>query len=249
MRITIIDADRPDPEVRHRWPSYAGMCAQWLGPALPEARFSSVNVSEGNPFPDLASFDAVLLTGSRAGAYEDHPWIAPYIDFLRRCRDVGRPVGGICFGHQIMATAFGGTVERSARGWAIGRHHHVLTEAGRAVFPDTAEISALSFHQDQVVSLPPGAHVLLGNDHSPHGALRYGHPALSVQFHPEFGADYLAGLLDRLPPDAVPRDLARASRTGLDLPIDNAKVAAAFAMFYRSHCGKADCGRPEVQTP
>lgn len=73
MRITGIEADRPDPEVRHRWPSYGGMCAAWLGAALPEARFTLVNVLEGEAFPDPATFDTVLLTGSRAGVYEDHP--------------------------------------------------------------------------------------------------------------------------------------------------------------------------------
>jgi GMP synthase-like glutamine amidotransferase len=237
MRITIIDADRPDPEVRHRWPSYGGMCATWLGAALPEAQFALVNVVEGEDFPDIAMFDAVLLTGSRAGAYEDHPWIAPYLAFLRQCRDAGRPVGGICFGHQIMAAAFGGTVEKSHRGWAIGRKRHAVTEAGRAHFPDHLELTALSFHQDQVVRLPPEARIILGNDHSPHGGIEYPFAALSVQFHPEFDPDYVSGLLDRMGPDLFSEALVQDSRAGLEQPIDNAAVAHAFARFYRRHCG------------
>lgn len=239
MRIVIIDADRPDPEVRHRWPSYGGMCADWLGAALPEARFALVNIVEGSVFPDMSTFDAVLLTGSRAGAYEDHPWIAPYIAFLRQCRDAGRPVGGICFGHQIMATAFGGTVEKSERGWAIGRKQHAVTPAGRAHFPDRQVLAALSFHQDQVVKLPPGASVILANEHSPHGGIAYPFAALSVQFHPEFGPDYVAGLLDRMEPGALDDEVIGASLEGLDLPLDNAEVALAFARFYRS-CRKAE---------
>ena len=237
MRITIIEADRPDPEVRHRWPSYGKMCADWLGAALPEAQFSQVNVVEGADFPDLASFDAVLLTGSRAGAYEDHHWIPPYIDFLRTCRDAGRPIGGICFGHQIMATAFGGRVERSGRGWAIGRKQHRIAPAGQALFAGLEALSALSFHQDQVVELPPGARVVLGNAHSPHGGIVYPFAALSVQFHPEFGPDYVSGLLDRMGQAGFSDAFLEDSRGGLSQPVDNDDVAGAFARFYKRACG------------
>lgn len=237
MRIAIIEADRPDPEVRHRWPSYGGMCAAWLGAALPEARFTLVNVVEGEAFPDLATLDAVLLTGSRAGVYEDHPWIPPYISFLRQCRDAGLPVGGICFGHQIMAEAFGGRVEKSDKGWAIGRKRHRITDAGRPLFPDHIDLTALSFHQDQIVDVPQGAWVILGNDHSPNGGLAYPFAALSVQFHPEFGADYVSGLLDRMEPGDLSDAQLEDSRGGLHQPIDNLAVAEAFARFYRLHCG------------
>lgn len=237
MRIAIIDADRPAPEARHRWPSYGGMGAAWLGAALPEARFASVNVAEGKDFPDPATFDAVLLTGSRAGAYEDHPWIPPYIAFLLQCRDAGRPVGGICFGHQIMATAFGGRVGKSDRGWAIGRKRHRVTDAGRAHFPDHRHLTALSFHQDQILDLPPGARVILGNGHSPHGGIAYPFAALSVQFHPEFGPEYVSDLLDRMDLGSLSDALVEESRGGLYQPVDNAEVARAFARFYRMHCG------------
>lgn len=237
MRITIIEADRPDPRVRHRWPSYGGMCAAWLGAALSEARFALVNVAEGEDFPDLTTFDAILLTGSRAGAYEDHPWIPPYIAFLRQCRDAGRPVGGICFGHQIMATAYGGTVRKSDRGWAIGHRRHRVTDAGRTHFPNHGDLAALSFHQDQIVDLPPEAKVILGNDHSPYGGIVYPFAALSVQFHPEFGPEYVLDLLDRMDLGGLSDALLEDSRGGLGQPIDNTEVAQAFARFYRANCG------------
>lgn len=236
LRIAVIEADRPDPDLRPRWPSYGGMCADWLAAALPEAGFASVNVAEGERFPDPSGFDAVLLTGSRAATYEDHPWIPPYISFLHVCRDAGRPIAGICFGHQIMAVAFGGRVERSAQGWAIGRKLHEVTDAGRAHFPARRSLAALSFHQDQVVALPPGARVILGNAQSPHGGIAYPFPALSVQFHPEFGADYVARLLERMSPSALPERLRQEARAGLDLPLDSAEVARAFARFFRQHC-------------
>lgn len=233
MRITIIEADRPDDAVRHRYPSYGGMCADWLGAALPEARFELVNVAEGAAFPPVDRFDGLLLTGSRAGAYEEHPWIPPYEALLRNARDAGRPIGGICFGHQIMAQAFGGRVEKSARGWAIGRKTHRVAAEGRDLFAGRDEIAVLSFHQDQVTALPPGSRVILGNDQSPHGGLDYPFAALSVQFHPEFAQDYVAGLLDRADPADIPADVMAESRRSLTGALDNAEVARAFARFYR----------------
>jgi len=39
--------------------------------------------------------DGWLITGSKHGAYEDHPWIAPLEAFIRAIRDAGRPLIGV----------------------------------------------------------------------------------------------------------------------------------------------------------
>ncbi|MEM9988211.1 MAG: gamma-glutamyl-gamma-aminobutyrate hydrolase family protein, partial [Pseudomonadota bacterium] len=63
-----------------------------------------------------------MITGSPAGVYEDHPWIAPLEDSIREWTWQNHPVVGICFGHQIMAQALGGMVQKSDRGWGVGLH-------------------------------------------------------------------------------------------------------------------------------
>src|SRR5690606_18764327 len=58
---------------------------------------------ENGIFPDSATAaDAWVITGSRHGVYEDHPWIAPLERFIREIQAAGRPLLGICFGHQIV---------------------------------------------------------------------------------------------------------------------------------------------------
>ena len=52
-----------------------------------------------------ADCDAYLITGSRAGVYEDHPWIEPASALVRRLLGAHKPVVGICFGHQLLAQA------------------------------------------------------------------------------------------------------------------------------------------------
>ena len=72
-------------------------------------------------FPkDVHDCDGWLITGSRHGAYEDHPFIAPLEDFIRAAYAAKVPMVGICFGHQIIAQALGGTVEKFEKGWSVG---------------------------------------------------------------------------------------------------------------------------------
>ena len=94
------------------------------------------------------------MTGSAAGVYDDLPWIAPLKSFLRDVDGRAKLVG-LCFGHQILAAAFGGTVEKSAKGWGIGLHTYDLFE--RADWMDDAtRISVPAIHQDQVIVPPFG---------------------------------------------------------------------------------------------
>lgn len=236
MKLCILETDRPADAFQPVHGTYGGMFERWLGPVLPEAEFTHVFVAGGDPLPeDPAAFDAYLITGSRAGAYEDHPWIAPLEDFLRELRDLRRPVGGVCFGHQVMAQAYGGTVRKSEAGWMLGRQVHELSPEGSAMF-GPAPLAALSFHQDQVTELPPNATRILSNDASPNGGLIYGDfPALSVQFHPEFEPRYVAELLQLYRGERLPEDRVADALPTLENALDNDRVANGFASFFRDN--------------
>ena len=100
-------------------------------------------------FPEsIESADGWLVTGSKHGVYEDLPFIPKLEQFLREAYEADRPIVGICFGHQILAQALGGTVEKSARGWALGRQLYDLEG-------ETVALNA--WHQDQVTRPPSEA--------------------------------------------------------------------------------------------
>ncbi|MCW2309377.1 type 1 glutamine amidotransferase [Rhodobium gokarnense] len=150
-------------------------------------RFSTFAVEDG-VFPDGAdAADAWLITGARHGVYEDHPWIAPLEALIRDIRALGRPLVGICFGHQIVAQALGGKVERAAAGWIVGPQQY-RTVSGRSFWVN-------AWHRDQVTHLPPDAEVLASGENCPYAALRYPGPVLTLQPHPELAADDLLDLL------------------------------------------------------
>ena len=172
--------------------------------------------------PDVA--DGWIITGSRHGAYEDHPWIPPLEALIRDIRDAGHPLVGICFGHQIVAQALGGEVVKSDRGWQVGRTEYDW-DGETVVLP--------AWHQDQVTRLPEGAEVLASHPDCPNAALLIGPSILTIQAHPEFGRDAIAGLLAERAPGVVPDDrIARATDT-LDAPHDRDRVADRIAAFLK----------------
>ncbi|UWU25537.1 type 1 glutamine amidotransferase (plasmid) [Rhizobium sp. CB3060] len=168
---------------------------------------------ENNVFPGSpASADAWLITGSRHGVYEDHSWIAPLEALIRDIRDSRIPLVGIYFGHQIIAQALGGKVERATAGWIAGPQRY--RDAGGTEFVMNA------WHRDQVVQTPPDAEVFATGENCPLAALRYGGGILTYQGHPEFDRDYFQGLVRErggvLEPDMRDEVMERASRSILD---------------------------------
>jgi GMP synthase-like glutamine amidotransferase len=164
-----------------------------------------------------------LITGSRHGAYEDHPFIPPLEAFIRDAYAAHVPVVGICFGHQIIAQAMGGRVERHAKGWAVGAQAYDF--GGQ-----TVRLNA--WHRDQVVAVPEGAQVIATNAFCENAALLYDDRMLTVQAHPEFRPDFVDGLMRTRGPGLVPDDLMAAARARLDVPLDQASMADRIADFF-----------------
>ena len=178
-------------------------------------------------FPqEVTDADGRLITGSRHGVYEDHPFIAPLEQLIRDALGAGRPVVGICFGHQIMAQALGGKVAKFAGGWAVG--------AQRYQFGDT-ELALNAWHQDQVLTPPQGAQTLAANEFCAHAALGYGVHGFSVQAHPEFEDSFIKGLIDTRGRGVVPDTLLESALAQQGGPRDSDKIAARIAAHFKQH--------------
>lgn len=165
-----------------------------------------------------------LITGSRHGAYEDHPFIRPLEQFIRDAYAAGVPVVGICFGHQIMAQAMGGKVQRHEGGWAVGPTDYDFGG-------ETVTLNA--WHRDQVVEPPPGAKVLASNDFCKVAALGYGDTMFSLQAHPEFRSEFVDGLMRTRGPGLVPDEVMARARERLDAPLSAPAIAGRIAAFFK----------------
>lgn len=236
MRLTILETGRPPESLRGPFPDYPAMFADLIGRADPELDFQTVSIVDGAATPPLYDVEAILITGSSAGVYEDHHWIEPLEAFIRAAGAAGVPQVGVCFGHQIMAQAFGGHVRKSERGWGVGRHVYDVLEAADWMAPTIPRFALTASHQDQVETLPPGARILARSDHTPFAALAYEHaPAISFQGHPEMSDAFAAALYGARRGHTLPESQADAAVKSLARPSDATFVAAWIARFLRAH--------------
>jgi GMP synthase-like glutamine amidotransferase len=189
--IAVLETGRPPPTLQPDHGDYRSMFAGLLGDGF-ETR--SFDVQAGH-LPDPAAFDGAIITGSAAGVYEDHAWITPLLDWIRDARGRTRLVG-VCFGHQAIAQALGGRVEKSDRGWGVGLHRYRVVEAQPWMTPALGEIALSASHQDQVVVKPADARVILESDFTPFAGLAWGDDAMSLQPHPEFTRAFTGALVE-----------------------------------------------------
>ena len=172
------------------------------------------------------SADGWLITGSRFGAYEDHDWIPPLEEFLRETFAAGLPIFGVCFGHQILAQALGGKVEKFPGGWSVGPAAYDSTLLGRQTM--------IAWHQDQVTERPKMAEVIGSSDFCENAILAYGDQALTIQPHPEFTADFMGDLLEARG-GMLPEHIRNRAAATKDEPLTRSSFADTVEAFFKQH--------------
>ena len=186
--------------------------------------FRTFRVVDGQFPASTRDCDGWLITGSRHGAYEDHPWIPPLEEFIRDSFAAQVPVVGICFGHQIVAQAMGGKVERHAGGWAVGATDYDF--GGQ-------HLTLNAWHRDQVTKVPKNAKVVASNDFCRNAALLYDDRAFTVQAHPEFRPEFIDGLMKTRGKGLVPDEVMADAAKRLSEPIQDQTMAAQIAAFFK----------------
>lgn len=234
MKLTIVETGLAPEPIRDRFPDYPAMFARLISGADPSLSVETVSVVKGEPLPDPANLEAILITGSPAGVYDPEPWMNPLMDFIRWAADAKTPQIGVCFGHQAVAQAMGGRVEKSEKGWGVGRHVYDVhgTPAWIDGAPQTAGFAVS--HQDQVTALPPGADRIASSAFTPYAALAFQQaPIISFQGHPEFENDFAEALYN-CRRDRLGDENATTAIESLSRPHDNQMIATWMAAFLAS---------------
>jgi len=212
----------------------------WItaGMDIASSRIRVVDVAHGQSLPKVTAVGGAVITGSSAMVTDREPWSVRTAAWLAHAVAAEVPVLGICYGHQLLADALGGTVARNPRGREIGTVEVALTTAARedallGEFPGRLWVQ--TSHLESVAELPPTALHLASSRLDPNHAFRIGPSAWGIQFHPEFDADIMRGYLDArreevlaegLDADALERDVEEGT-DGVAVLRRFAEIAAA----------------------
>jgi GMP synthase-like glutamine amidotransferase len=231
-RVTIVETGLVPPQHRERHGSFPQMFERMIGASDPCFAFDVVSIANGEACPDPDQTEAILITGSAAGVYDDEAWIAPLEQFVRAAYAGRTPMVGVCFGHQLIAQALGGVVRKSEKGWGIGRHVYRVVPGNGVI--EGEHIALACSHQDQVIEPPAEARTILSSDFTPHAGLLYANGVtLSVQPHPEFDVGF-AHVCCELREGRAPESVVRAAKASLAEPLDSARLGGAIARFLAS---------------
>jgi len=172
----------------------------WIiaGTGLAPEQTITVNVEKDEPLPQPDQVSGVIISGSHAMVTEHRPWSEQTATWLTTA--VGQvPILGICYGHQLLGYALGGTVADNPHGREMGTVRITFTPEAmqdNLIGGFTPTIDAQVSHKQSLLELPPGALLLGSSARDPHQAFRYGDQTWGVQFHPEFDADIAAEYVD-----------------------------------------------------
>ena len=197
--------------------SQAGRCHQYR-----------VHSTWRGELPSIGSDEVYVITGSTSSAYDSDTWIVKLKEWIVEAARKEAMLVGICFGHQVIAQALGGLVERSPKGWGVGfRESAVVDSTAREAIGDT--LSLLYNHHDQVVRLPNGALRIATSDFCPNEGFRIGTRLFTLQGHPEFPVDFERKWITGFAP-GEPEQLKARALASLDTGRNDAKAVVQWIL-------------------
>ena len=194
-KIILLKTGSTHPGIRQRF----GDFEDWFLKAWASCDVTVVNAVTATEMPALRGDEGIVITGSPAMVTDQEPWSEKLAAWLAREAHGQVPVLGVCYGHQLLAHALGGSVHFHPQGREIGTVDISLEAAARHdpllnILPE--RFKAQVTHAQSVKALPHDATLLARNAFEPHHAFRIGERTWGVQFHPEVSAEVMRAYIE-----------------------------------------------------
>jgi GMP synthase (glutamine-hydrolysing) len=191
-KILIAKSGSTYPEVNKKY----GDLPNWIINAIKKdpVNFEIIEVYKTNRLPDIQDYAGIIITGSHADVTDPEPWIGNLADWILSVKNHSTPILGICFGHQLLAQAFGGIVDFHPEGQELGFIDVHLNSEGKkdpllGILPDI--FFAYANHAQTVKILPENGITLAGNNFDQTHAFSLNDHIWGVQFHPEYTGEIM----------------------------------------------------------
>ena len=238
MRLGILLCDHVQPALQAEFGDYPAMFENWLSDSPVPLDITFFSAIDGELPDNIDMCDAYMTSGSKFGVNDELPWIGELEAFITRLYHAKKPFVGICFGHQLIAKALGGKVERSYKGWGIGVSSCRLPKQSHWMQPKKNQVNLIVSHQDQITHLPPNTEVLLGDDFCPYSMIQLGTHFLGLQGHPEFSHKYCHALMKSRKAAISPPRL-RQGMASLQLQTDDSLILVWLVSFLQRAMAKS----------
>ena len=197
MRIGLLLCDTLDPALRDQYVGFEEIFKGFFNSYVDHSlTFKKYEVSRGEFPRSLSDCDCYVISGSRFSVYDKKSWIDQLSNWIRNLCDSDIKLIGICFGHQMIAQALGGQVQKSVLGWTVGLQTYDLVEPLPWVTNGLKRLRLFASHQDKVTQLPQGAVNYSRNERSEFSGFYIGEQILTLQAHPEFEPEILRHIIE-----------------------------------------------------
>lgn len=196
MKVALLECDQVLEKFQSEFGQYSSMIQQMFTSVGAHFEFDVFDCQKGQYPLNIDDYDFFITTGSKSDAYAKSDWIKQLIEFVQRLNKANKKLIGICFGHQIIALALGGKVEKSTRGWGIGLSHNQIVAKPTWIKEKSETLNIIVSHQDQIIDLPENALVIAKSDFCPYFMVQWNDHFLSIQGHPEWQKNYSKVLIN-----------------------------------------------------